>query len=99
MVVYNFIYITGDLPSVIAGLTPPAVFSSAFNEIPLRDKAVTPLNEGRTTVSNYGGGEQRSRSAIPGHAWLSFFLHFPFPPHFWLRETNILHFGQYFAFL
>lgn len=33
-----------DLPFVIGVLTPPAVLSSAFNEITLRDKAVTPLN-------------------------------------------------------
>lgn len=36
-----------DLPCVITGLIPSAVLSPAFNEITLRDKAVTPLKGGR----------------------------------------------------
>lgn len=52
MIVCNCISI--DLPAVITHLTPPPGLSPAFNDMTSRDKAVTLLNGGGGTISNYG---------------------------------------------
>lgn len=89
-----YVNISIDLLSVISGFTPSAVLSPAFNEITLRDKAVTPLNVWGKHYVPMGWAKINIHYTRSGLAKLLPALF----PSSWLRDTNILHFWEYFAF-
>lgn len=90
----RWLYVTISLhsPTVITGLTPPAGLSPAFNEITLRDKAVT--TKTRKQYLTMGWAKIKihySQSGLAKFLHVLFFL--PLADRF-----NILHFWQCFAF-